>query len=75
MVMINGDPGDSVKGWQGDGIDVEIEWAPTRYGDRYLWVLYDRAREVTAGATRTARGARWASTFARWRYRRFSRRA
>lgn len=74
MVIINGGPGDSAKGWQGDGVDVEIEQVPTPAGDQYAWVLYDRAVQINSGVCRTAWRALWRSAFAAWRYRTFNRR-
>ena len=60
MVMTQGDPVDSVKGWQGDAVDVEIERIYTRRGCRYRWELYDRDRRVRVGVRRSHWGARLA---------------
>lgn len=75
MAMTNDDPGRSGLGWQGDGVDVEIESIWTDAGAGYLWVLYDRACEVKSGVSRTAHRAAWRSAFEAWRYRSFNRRS
>lgn len=70
MATIQGDPGGSVMGWQGDGIDVEIETVYTRGGKRRRWVLYDHAHLIDSGTRRTRMGARLRGAVAAALYRR-----
>ncbi len=67
-IMSSGD--DPFLGWQGDGVDVEIERVNYLGQLRFRWSLYHQSRLVKTGMRSTAWGARLASSVARWRYRR-----
>lgn len=62
----SGDP-NPMKGWQGDGVDIEI----SRFSDPgvYLWQVYDHDAQVRCGVCRTRWGAQLRSRFARVLYR------
>ena len=65
-------PGDGpspAKGWQGDGIDIEIARCPTAARPMWLWTLYDHQHRVDSGVSRSHRRAQWAGWWATLKYR------
>ncbi|MER5608354.1 hypothetical protein AB0F93_00160 [Micromonospora tulbaghiae] len=74
MARIQGtDPAGSVKGWQGNAVDVEIERYFTRRGAVFRWSLYHRADLIRSGTQPTKARAARAAAFAKLRYRLFRR--
>jgi hypothetical protein len=70
MVMSQGrDPERSRMGWQGDGVDVEVETVQYGHAWRYRWSLYHHARLIKTGMRRSRWGAEIVANVAVWWYR------